>query len=115
MRPAEALADLADLSMQVRAAVIAERDGAVLASTLADEGRSQELADAARAALDAAGRLRANGDVQVRALEAAVPGGSLFVTRDDGVLIAATTGPDEPAGLVLYDLRATLRRLGEAG
>jgi predicted regulator of Ras-like GTPase activity (Roadblock/LC7/MglB family) len=114
MRPAEALADLVDLSLQVRAAVIVEREGAVLASTLADEGRSQALADAARAALDAAGRLRANGDVQVRALEAAVPGGSLFVASDDGVLLAATTGPDEPAGLVLYDLRATLRRLGEA-
>ena len=114
MRPAEALADLVDLSMQVRAAVIAERDGEVLASTLEDEGRAQELADAARAALDAAGRLRAHGDAQVRALEAAVPGGSLFVASGDGVLLAATTAPDEPAGLVLYDLRATLRRLGEA-
>jgi hypothetical protein len=113
MRPAEALGELADLSMQVRAAVLAERDGAVLASTLEHERRSQELADAARAALDAAGRLRANGDAKVRALEAAVPGGSLFVASDDDVLVAATTGPDEPAGLVLYDLRATLRRLAE--
>jgi predicted regulator of Ras-like GTPase activity (Roadblock/LC7/MglB family) len=111
MRPAEALADLADLSMQVRVAVLAERDGAVLASTLDDDERSQAIAAAACAALEAASRLRAHGDTDVRALEAAVAAGSLFVARDDGLLLAATTGPEEPAGLVLYDLRACLRRV----
>jgi len=113
MRAAEALADLADLSTQVRVAVLAEQDGSVLASTLADEERFREIAVAARNALDAADRLRAHGDADVSALEAAVPGGSLFVASDDGVLIAATTGPEEPAGLVLYDLRSCLRRLRE--
>jgi predicted regulator of Ras-like GTPase activity (Roadblock/LC7/MglB family) len=113
MSPAEALADLADLSTQVRVAVLAERDGAVLASTLADEERSQQIAAAARAALDAAARLRAHGDAAVSALEASLGDGSLFVASEDGVLIAATTGPEEPAGLVLYDLRTCLRRLGE--
>jgi len=113
MRAAEALADLADLSTQVRVAVLAEQDGSVLASTLADEKRSREIAIAARNALDAADRLRAHGDAEVSALEAAVPGGSLFVASDDGVLLAATTGPEEPAGLVLYDLRSCLRRLRE--
>jgi predicted regulator of Ras-like GTPase activity (Roadblock/LC7/MglB family) len=113
MRTAEALVDLADLSTQVRVAVLAEQDGSVLASTLADEERSREIAVAARNALDAADRLRAHGDADVSALEAAVPGGSLFVASDDGVLLAATTGPEEPAGLVLYDLRSCLRRLRE--
>jgi predicted regulator of Ras-like GTPase activity (Roadblock/LC7/MglB family) len=113
MRPAEALADLADLSHHIRVAVLAERDGSVLASTLADEERSRQIASAARAALDAAERLRAHGDAEVRALEAAIAGGSLFVAREDGVLLAATTGPEEPAGLILYDLRACLRRLQE--
>jgi predicted regulator of Ras-like GTPase activity (Roadblock/LC7/MglB family) len=113
MRPADALADLAELSTQVRVAVLAKRDGPVLASTLADEERSDRIAAAARAALDAADRLRAHGDAEVRALEAAVDGGSLFVASDHGVLLAATTGPEEPAGLVLYDLRACLRRLAE--
>jgi predicted regulator of Ras-like GTPase activity (Roadblock/LC7/MglB family) len=115
MRAAEALADLADLSTQVRVAVLAEQDGSVLASTLADEARSREIAAAARKALDAADRLRAHGDAEVSALEAAVPGGSLFVASDDSVLLAATTGPEEPAGLVLYDLRSCLRRLREDG
>jgi predicted regulator of Ras-like GTPase activity (Roadblock/LC7/MglB family) len=113
MSPAEALADLADLSHQIRVAVLAERDGAVLASTLSNAERSEQIAAAARKALDAADRLRAHGDAEVSALEAAVRGGSLFVASDDGVLIAATTAPDEPAGLVLYDLRTCLRRLRE--
>src|SRR5918999_515564 len=110
MTPAEAVAELDDLSTQVQAAVLAERDGAVLASTLPEEP-SEQVAAAARAALDALGSLRAHGDAAVNALGAAVQGGGLFVATDDGVLLAATTGPDEPAGLVLYDLRRCLRRL----
>jgi predicted regulator of Ras-like GTPase activity (Roadblock/LC7/MglB family) len=113
MSPAEALADLADLSSQVRAAVVAEREGAVLAATLTDDQCAREIAAAAQAALEAARRLRAHGNAEVSALEAAVPGGSLFVAADDGLLVAATTGPEEPAGLVLYDLRLCLRRLRE--
>jgi predicted regulator of Ras-like GTPase activity (Roadblock/LC7/MglB family) len=113
MNPAEALSELADVSTQVREAVLLEREGGVLASTLADDDRARELAEAARAALDAAGRVRANGP-QVIALEAAVPGGSLFVAAANGHVVAATTGPDEPAGLVLYDLRTCLRHLGAA-
>jgi predicted regulator of Ras-like GTPase activity (Roadblock/LC7/MglB family) len=110
MSPAEALADLADLSTQVREAVLVEREGAVLASTLPDGERAREFADAARAALDAAERARSQ-DTEVTALEAALPGGSLFVAAGGRLLLAATTGPDEPASLVLYDLRTCLRKL----
>jgi predicted regulator of Ras-like GTPase activity (Roadblock/LC7/MglB family) len=109
MSPAEALSELADVSTQIRQAVLLEREGGVLASTL-DDDRAREIADAARAALEAAGQLRPSGP-QVTALEAAVPGGSLFVAVADGYVVAATAGPDEPAGLVLYDLRACLRRV----
>jgi predicted regulator of Ras-like GTPase activity (Roadblock/LC7/MglB family) len=112
MSPAEALADLTDVSTQVRTAVLAELEGAVLASTL-DDDRSEQIAAAARAALDAATRLGAHGDAAVHAFEAALAEGSLFVASENGVLIAATTGPEEPAGLVLYDLRTCLRRLAE--
>jgi predicted regulator of Ras-like GTPase activity (Roadblock/LC7/MglB family) len=113
MSPAEALTELTDVSTQVREAVLLERNGAVLASTLADDERSREVAEAACAALEAADRARAHGDSRVTALEAAVPGGSLFVATGDGRVLAATTGQEEPAGLVLYDLRSCLRRLQE--
>jgi predicted regulator of Ras-like GTPase activity (Roadblock/LC7/MglB family) len=114
MTPAEALSNLTDVSNQVREAVLLEREGSVLASTLGDEDRAREFGAAALGALEAAGRLREDG-VQVTALEAAVPGGSLFVAAAGAHVLAATTGPDEPAGLVLYDLRACLRRVEEDG
>jgi predicted regulator of Ras-like GTPase activity (Roadblock/LC7/MglB family) len=113
MDAAEALADLTDVSTQVREAVLLERDGGVVASTLGDEQRSSELASAARAALEAAGRVRATGGAPVAALEVSVPEGSLFLAAAGKHLVAATTGPDEPAGLVLYDLRTCLRRVEE--
>ncbi len=115
MDAAAALADLTDVSTQVREAVVLEPDGAVLASTLPDEARSRQLADAARAALQAAGGVPAREGSPVTALEAATGRGSLFVAVGKSVVCAATTGPDEPAGLVLYDLRTCLRTLeGEA-
>jgi predicted regulator of Ras-like GTPase activity (Roadblock/LC7/MglB family) len=111
MDAAGALADLTDVSTRVREAVVVERDGGVIASTLPDETRSRELADAARAALEAASRVPATTTSQVIALEAAVPEGSLFVAAGASHMVAATTGPEEPAGLVLYDLRTCLRTL----
>jgi predicted regulator of Ras-like GTPase activity (Roadblock/LC7/MglB family) len=111
MTAAEALADLDDLSTQVRTAVLFRPDGTVLASTLGDEQRAGRLAEAAQAALDAAGRIRGHGEARVTGLEAAVRGGSLFVAAGTDHVVAATTAPDEPAGLVLYDLRTCLRRL----
>jgi predicted regulator of Ras-like GTPase activity (Roadblock/LC7/MglB family) len=113
MDAAEALSELSDVSTQVQQAVLLERTGGVLASTLSDEARSRELAEAARAALEAAGRVRGRGGPQVTALEAAHREGSLFVAAGPDRAVAATTAPDEPAGLVLYDLRTVLRKLGE--
>jgi predicted regulator of Ras-like GTPase activity (Roadblock/LC7/MglB family) len=111
MDAAEALTDLTDVSTQVREAVVLEQNGSILASTLDDEARARRLADAAWAALQAAGGLRATGGSRVTALEAATREGSLFVAAGKGAVCAATTGPDEPAGLVLYDLRTCLRSI----
>jgi predicted regulator of Ras-like GTPase activity (Roadblock/LC7/MglB family) len=113
MDAAQALSELTDVSTQVQQAVLIERAGGVLASTLDDETRSHEVADAARAALEAAGRVRGSGGPQVTALEAAHKEGSLFVAAGRERAVAATTAPDEPAGLVLYDLRTVLRKVGE--
>jgi predicted regulator of Ras-like GTPase activity (Roadblock/LC7/MglB family) len=113
MSPGEALSELTDLSNQVREAVLLGPDGDVLASTFdGDDTRAREVGSAAKAALEAAGRVREQGP-RVTALEAALPAGSLFVAAGEAHVLAATTGPEEPAGLVLYDLRACLRRLEE--
>ena len=45
----------------------------------------------------------------VAQLEAATVNGSVFVVRDGGRLIAATTTPEPTVGLVFYDLKTCLR------
>jgi len=106
---AQALADLVEISAQIEAAVLADADGTVLASTLVEGERAQAFArDAVELLKAAAGA--AGEPVQ---LEAGVPEGSVFVVRDDERLVAAVTGRDPTVGLVLYDLKTCLRLAGE--
>ena len=115
MTPAEALADLAEISSQVEAAVLLDAGGTVLAATLPPEAAG-DLARAAGELLDGAGRIRSGVNVQgVTHVEVATRDGSLFVVRADDRLIAATTGPAPTVGLVLYDLKTCLRALAEDG
>jgi predicted regulator of Ras-like GTPase activity (Roadblock/LC7/MglB family) len=106
---AQSLADLVEISAQIEAAVLAQADGTVLASTLADEERAQAVARDAVELLQTA----AGGAGEPMQLEAAVPEGSVFVVRDDKRLVAAVTGRDPTVGLVLYDLKTCLRLAGE--
>ena len=109
MDAAQALADLVEISAQIETAVLAEANGTVIASTLADEDRAQAVArDAVELLQAAAGAV--GEPVQI---EAAVPEGSVFVVRDEERLVAAVTGRDPTAGLVLYDLKTCLRLAGE--
>jgi predicted regulator of Ras-like GTPase activity (Roadblock/LC7/MglB family) len=116
MDAAAALEGLRDISSQVRAAVIFERGGKVVGSTLADEERAKRVAQEAEELLAAAEQRRdSTGDGSKFAqLEAAVQGGSVFVVRDGDRLIAATTPPEPTVGLVFYDLKSCLRELGTA-
>jgi len=104
-----ALAELTEISSQVEAAVLFNRDGAVATSTLSDEAAAR-LASSARALLEAAEQMRKG---ELAQLEAATAEGSLFVVRDGNRLIAATAGPEPTAGLVFYDLKSALRRAAE--
>jgi predicted regulator of Ras-like GTPase activity (Roadblock/LC7/MglB family) len=104
-----ALAELTEISSQVEAAVLFDRDGAVAASTVSDE-RAARIASAAKTLLEAAEKVRESELTQV---EAATDEGSLFVVRDGAQLIAAATGPEPTAGLVFYDLKSCLRKASE--
>jgi hypothetical protein len=101
---AQALADLTEISTQIRRAVLASADGEVLT---AHGASGDELAGAARDLLSAAGETRPRGTLTQ--VEAATGTGSLFVVRDGDRLIAATTGPEPTVGLVFYDLKSCLR------
>jgi predicted regulator of Ras-like GTPase activity (Roadblock/LC7/MglB family) len=112
-----ALERLRDISSQVRTAVIFERGGKIVGSTLQDEERTRTIATEAEELLAAAERRRGEAEgsgSEFAQLEVAVQRGSVFVVRHDDRLIAATTAPEPTVGLVFYDLKSCLRELEEA-
>jgi predicted regulator of Ras-like GTPase activity (Roadblock/LC7/MglB family) len=109
----QALADLTEISSQIRAAVVFAESGEVAASTLGDAPRTDELAEAARALLAAAEAVK-TGDSALTQLEVATSEGSVFVVRQGKSVIAATTGSNPTAGLVFYDLKSALRNVQPA-
>lgn len=108
MDAARALADLTEISPQIEAAVVLGDDGAVLATTLDDE-RAREVARLARELLADAETVRTGEAGRPTQLQAETRAGSVFVVREGGRLIAATTLSDPTVGLVFYDLRTCLR------
>jgi predicted regulator of Ras-like GTPase activity (Roadblock/LC7/MglB family) len=112
MDAAAALERLREISSQVRAAVIFERGGKVVGSTLADEKRAKQVAEEAEALLREAEQRSDRPDGgDFAQLEVALQPGSVFVVRDGERLIAATTPPEPTVGLVFYDLKSCLREL----
>jgi predicted regulator of Ras-like GTPase activity (Roadblock/LC7/MglB family) len=101
-----AFSDLMEISSQVETAVVVEGEE-IVASSLADEGRSERFAAAIRRLVEAAERTRAG----VKQIEVVLPEGHVFVVREGAQLIGAATAPDPPSGLVFYDLRACLSGL----
>jgi predicted regulator of Ras-like GTPase activity (Roadblock/LC7/MglB family) len=99
----QAIADLTEISPQVKEVVVLGADGAVTGLNTAPE-RAEVIAEAARGLLDAAG-------AEIAQLEAATAGGSVFVVRDGDRVIAATTSPEPTVGLVFYDLKTCLRSI----
>ena len=105
----QALADLSEISSQIRAAVLVDDKGAVVASTLGDDA-AKRMAEAAAELLSAAERTRPGlGPGVLIQLEVATLDGSVFVVRDHGRVLAATTAPEPTVGLVFYDLKSCLR------
>jgi predicted regulator of Ras-like GTPase activity (Roadblock/LC7/MglB family) len=109
----QAIADLTEISPQVRDVVVIGAGGAV-EGTNAGTARAEAVADAARRLLEAADEARsAHGATTTAQLEAAASPGSVFVIRDGGRVIAATTSPEPTVGLVFYDLKTCLRSIDE--
>jgi predicted regulator of Ras-like GTPase activity (Roadblock/LC7/MglB family) len=109
--PAQALAELKQISVQVEDAVIFDESGGVVAATLPEE-RAPGMAQAAHRLLESAAAAVERGDEIVQ-IEASLPEGSVVVAREGGTAVAATTVPDPTVGLIFYDLRTCLRALAE--
>jgi predicted regulator of Ras-like GTPase activity (Roadblock/LC7/MglB family) len=110
MDATQAIADLTEISPQVRDVVVIGADGAVAGSNLSEEAAAARLADGAKRLVEAAESLRPG----VAQLEAATLAGSVFVVRDGERLIAATTTPEPTVGLVFYDLKTCLRAIEQS-
>jgi predicted regulator of Ras-like GTPase activity (Roadblock/LC7/MglB family) len=112
VEPAQALADLVEISSQIEAVVLLAEDGSIAATTSSDDERARELATTAQEIVAGAAELEQREATQI---EVALLDGSVFVVRSGGRTILATTRPDPTVGLVLYDLRSCLRNAaGEA-
>ena len=77
----KALAELTDISSQVRAAVLFDGGGNVLASTLPAE-RAEGFAVAARLLWEQAEVVRGDDEAKLTQLEAATKDGSVFIVRE---------------------------------
>src|SRR5919204_6263657 len=106
----QALADLTEISSQIRTAVVFDDKGKV-AAAIGAEGEA--LAQRAGELLAAAEEIK-TGDSPLTQLEVATGEGSVFVVREGKVTIAATTGPNPTIGLVFYDLKSALRSVKPA-
>jgi predicted regulator of Ras-like GTPase activity (Roadblock/LC7/MglB family) len=113
MDAVQALADLTEISSQIQAAALLDGEGEVVASTLADEARARDFARAAHELVSAAESVRSVGAEPLTQLEVATGTGSVFVVRDGGRAIAATTSAEPTVGLVFYDLKSCLRSAAE--
>jgi len=109
---AQALAELTELSSQVERAVVLRGDGSVLAST-GDDATAESLGRSALELVAAAFELRSTPE-EVTRVEVELADGAVFVLCEGGRTIAATTGPQPTAGLVVYDLRTCLESIDEA-
>jgi predicted regulator of Ras-like GTPase activity (Roadblock/LC7/MglB family) len=107
----QALADLTEISSQIRAAVVFDEQGKVAGSTFDDGARGEELARNAAELLAVADGVKTGDGAELTQLEAATGEGSVFVVRQGPTRIAATTGADPTVGLVFYDLKSALRNL----
>ena len=104
MDAAAALAELQQLSPRIASAVVLDATGEILGSTGEEAAR---LVGPTGELLAAAGGLRSPDD-EVTRVEVELAEGSVFVLREGGRTIAATTGPGAIAGIVVYDLRTCL-------
>ena len=105
LTPDLALDYLGELSTDIRAALVVDRDGQVAAVTGDDRERGERMRDLATQMLDVA----SEGDQ----VEVVTTEGSVFAVRGDSWTVAVVSGRRPLASLMFYDLRNVVADLGE--
>ena len=107
----KALSELTDISSQVRAAVLFDGGGKVLASTLPAE-RAEGFAVAAKLLWEQAEVVRTGDEAKLTQLEAATADGSVFIVREAEQTARGrhVAGADGRARVLRPEVGASLRR-----
>lgn len=113
MRPSEssaktAPARLVELSEDVRAAVLVDSAGALIAASDPDAARARKLADLTRKLVEAADAAAPEPTEQI---EARLEDGAVFAVRTVRHVLACVTRRLALPSLVLYDLRQAMQEL----
>jgi predicted regulator of Ras-like GTPase activity (Roadblock/LC7/MglB family) len=113
VEPAEALADLTEISTQIRFAVLVDEGGELVGSAGIDPTAAGGVAALAGQLIAAAEEAMGGTDAreQLVQVQAALPDGCVFLVQDEGRLVASVTVPDPTVGLVFYDLKTCLRQV----
>lgn len=116
MSPAEAPdgrapARLVEMSEDVRAAVLLDSAGALVAASDPDTARARKLAELARELIEAADAVAPEPTEQI---EVRVEGGAVFAVRTARHTLACVARRLALPALVLYDLRQTMLELESA-
>ena len=113
LTPALALDYLDELSVDIRGALVLDRDGEVAAAWRGDDERAQRMSQALAELLERADRA-AEGSGSVSQLEVATARGDVFCVRGDAWTLAVVAGRFALSSLMFYDLRNVLSDLGAA-
>ena len=107
---ADLLKDLLEVSGQIEAAILLQREGTVLSCTIDDDGRATDLEAATRGLIEAAGEAPGGRSESLVQLQVLIGDGCVFVVQDEDRIAGCVTGMNATPGLVFYDLKTVLRR-----
>jgi predicted regulator of Ras-like GTPase activity (Roadblock/LC7/MglB family) len=112
LTPERAAERLAELSADVRAAVLLDAAGALAGATDGERERARRLADLARRLFEEVDRATRDWDTEPpEQVEVQIPGGAVFASRTPRWTLAAVAKRGALSSLVLYDLHAVLGEL----
>src|SRR3954462_13336491 len=110
LTPALALDYLGELSTDIEAVVVLDRDGRVAAATGDDADRSERMRELFTALLDRAADAAPGSGVDQ--LEVTTAEGSVFAVRGSDWTVGVVAGRKPLASLMFYDLRNVVFELG---
>jgi hypothetical protein len=114
LTPDLALAYLAELSTDIRAAAVLDESGAVAAQSGFDEDGADQVRDVVGDLFQHAAEAAADGPAPTQ-VEVVLPEGVVYALRDHGWTLAVVAGRFALSSLMFFDLRMVVRDLAGIG